>query len=288
MSALDGPGRASPQWEVDIAVRTGARRHTMSAVRTDLAAEPTAPPSRSRLRLVRDAAAELLLVLVLFGLYKAGRGLIAGRESLALQHGELVHHAETVLRLPSEAAIQAAVASEALFQAANSYYTAVHFPLMVAFLVWGFARRSRAEYRWARNLLTIQTGAALAIHTLFPLAPPRMFPELGFVDTMTRFGPSPYEGASADVANQFAAMPSLHVGWAVLIAYVVARTGPRWLAVVAAGHAVLTTAIVVVTANHWWLDAMVGVLLLVVADLALRTLDLRPRSAQDAATAHVP
>lgn len=148
---------------------------------------------------------------------------------------------------------------------ANVYYTGVHFPLMVAFRLWGFVCRPRAEYRWARNLLAAQTAMALVIHVVFPLAPPRMFAQWGFVDTMTTYGPSPYEGASADLANQFAAMPSLHVGWAALIAFVVVRTGPRVLAVPAVAHACLTVAVVVVTANHWWLDAVVGIVLLIPA-----------------------
>src|SRR3546814_13953080 len=59
--------------------------------------------------------------------------------------------------LPSEAAIQHAVGGARLFEAANVYYVSVHFPLTIAFLVWGFVARPRAEYRWARNLLVVQT-----------------------------------------------------------------------------------------------------------------------------------
>ncbi|QCC77191.1 phosphatase PAP2 family protein [Nocardioides daphniae] len=223
---------------------------------------------RSRPLYVR-AALEVGLVLVLFGIYKIGRQLVADQVPEAMRHADMVRSVQANLWLPSEAAIQASVHVELLMRAANVYYTSVHFPLMVVFLAWGFLRRTPAEYRWARNLVVIQTGAALAIHVFFPLAPPRMFPEWGFVDTMERYGPSPYEGVSGDVANQFAAMPSLHVGWAVLIAYVVYRTGPRWWAYVAATHALLTAVIVVITANHWWLDGFVGIALLVVAVLVL-------------------
>ena len=216
------------------------------------------------------AVGELALVVALFGVYKLGRALVADQQLQAMQHADLVRQVEAVLRLPSEAAVQAAVGSESLFRVANTYYTGVHFPLMAMFLVWGFARRPAPEYVWARSLLVLQTGAALLVHIAFPLAPPRMFPQWGFTDTMTILGPSPYDGTSGALANEFAAMPSLHVGWAVLIAYVVARTGPRWLAGAAAAHALLTTFVVVVTANHWWLDGAVGVLLFVLADAALR------------------
>ena len=99
-----------------------------------------------------------------------------------------------------------------------------------------------------------------------PLAPPRMLPSLGFVDTMTVFGPSAYSGDAATVSNQFAAMPSLHVGWALLIAVVVIRTANsrwRWATI---AHPVLTTLVVVVTANHYWIDAVVSALLLGLVD----------------------
>ena len=72
------------------------------------------------------------------------------------------------------------------------------------------------------------------------------------------------------MANQFAAMPSLHIGWAALIAYVILRTGPRWLALVAAGHLLVTVLVVVVTANHYWLDGIVALVLLSLAVAVVR------------------
>ena len=152
--------------------------------------------------------------------------------------------------------------SDSLLHAANIYYFSVHFPTMIAFLVWGYLFRPRAEYHWARNLVIALTCTALVVHIVFPLAPPRMFPQWGFVDTMATFGPNAYAGTSGAMANQFAAMPSLHIGWAALIAYVIHRTGPRWLAWVATAHFAITVLVVVVTANHYWLDGIVALLLL--------------------------
>jgi hypothetical protein len=103
------------------------------------------------------------------------------------------------------------------------------------------------------------------VHLLVPLAPPRMFPQWGFVDTMATLGPDAYAGRSGAVANQIAAMPSLHVGWALLIAYVAWRCAPRWLALVASAHAAVTVLVVVVTANHFWLDGIVAAALLALA-----------------------
>jgi hypothetical protein len=217
---------------------------------------------------VLRAVLELVLVAVLFELYRFGRLLARGQEVAAYENAVDVHHLERLLHLPSEAAIQGLVPSSVL-HLANVYYVSVHFPVMVAFLVWGYLFRPRAEYRWARNLVILLTGTALVVHIIYPLAPPRMFPQWGFVDTMAAFGPDAYAGASGDLANQFAAMPSLHVGWAALIAYVVHRTGPRWLAWLATAHVLVTVFVVVVTANHYWLDGIVAVMLLGVATALL-------------------
>ena len=214
-------------------------------------------------RFVRRTLIEAVIVGALFLLYNAGRLVIEGQELTARSNADLVRRIESMVRLPSEASVQDAMSAVPhLFELANQYYVTLHFPVMIAFLVWGFLRRPRAEYVWARNLLVIMTFLGLALHMVFPLAPPRMFPEWGFTDTMAVWGPSAYDGASAAVANQYAAMPSLHIGWALLIAFVVLRTGPRPLAAVAVLHAALTVFVVVITANHWWLDGIIAAALL--------------------------
>ena len=82
-------------------------------------------------------------------------------------------------------------------------------------------------YRHVRNLFVIVTGLGLVMHAVYPLAPPRMLP--GFIDTIARYGPSIYERSDvASVANQYATMPSMHFGWAVLVAYGAVQTGRRW------------------------------------------------------------
>ena len=166
--------------------------------------------------------------------------------------------------------MQSLVPWDSALHAANIYYFSVHFPTMIAFLVWGYLFRPRAEYHWARNLVIALTCSALIVHIIYPLAPPRMFPQWGFIDTMTTFGPNAYAGTSGAMANQFAAMPSLHIGWAALIAYVIHRTGPRWLAWIATGHFAVTILVVVVTANHFWLDGVVALMLLACAALVIR------------------
>jgi len=209
---------------------------------------------------------EIGLLGALWVLYDAGRLIGLGRETEAKAHANMVHGLERFVHLPSEAAIQGALHGlPQLYELANTWYVSMHFPVTISFLVFGFVFKPREQYVWARNLLIVQTFLALVVHVVFPLAPPRMFPTWGFVDTMARYGPNAYGGASGAVANQFAAMPSLHFGWALLIAHVLARTGPRWLAVVAGLYCATTGVVVVITANHWLLDGAVAALLLGVA-----------------------
>ncbi len=206
---------------------------------------------------------EILLLVTLFFAYRLGRLAITGHDDLAIANAWRVWDVERLLMLPDEETLQDWVLQwPDLLKAANWYYVGVHFPVTLAFLAWGWLRRPPAEYRWARRLIITLTAFAMLLHVAMPLAPPRMLSSLGFLDTMAAFGPSAYGGGAATVANQFAAMPSLHVGWALLIALVVVRTAKsRWRWVVVA-HPVLTTLVVVVTANHYWIDAVVVALML--------------------------
>jgi hypothetical protein len=206
---------------------------------------------------------EIVLLITLFVAYRLGRLAITGHDDLAIANAWRIWDVERLLRLPDEETFQQWVLQwPDVLKAANWYYVGVHFPVTLAFLAWGWLRRPPAEYRWARRLIITLTAFAMLLHVAMPLAPPRMLSSLGFLDTMAVFGPSAYDGGAATVANQFAAMPSLHVGWALLIALVVVRTAKsRWRWVVVA-HPVITTLVVVVTANHYWVDAVVVALLL--------------------------
>lgn len=208
----------------------------------------------------------MALVASLFLAYRLGRLAITGHDQLAVTNAWWVWDIERTLRLPDEELFQQwALQWPDLLRAANWYYVSVHFPLTAAFLIWGWLRRPPEEYRYARRLLSLLTGLALVVHVVMPLAPPRMLSSLGFLDTMAVFGPSAYGDSSATIANQFAAMPSLHVGWALLLAIVVVQTARsrwRWIAML---HPLITVIVVVATANHYWVDAIAAALLLMVA-----------------------
>jgi hypothetical protein len=232
---------------------------------------PATPGEASPARRPR-ALGELLLVAGLFLAYKAGRLLTAGNVGEAAAHASAVWHLERLLRLPSELAIQHTVLSQQwLTSAADNYYAYVHFPATIACLLWLYLRRP-AFYRRTRQILAGLTATALLVQLAYPLAPPRLTPGTGLLDTGTLYGPAVYGPPATDtLSNQYAAMPSLHVGWAIVVAVaLVAATRNRlrwlWLA-----HPVITLSVVVATGNHYWLDAAVAMaLLVVVAALVLR------------------
>ncbi|MBT2405182.1 phosphatase PAP2 family protein [Streptomyces sp. ISL-87] len=223
-------------------------------------AGPPRGPKGERRRLIR----ELLLVAGLFTVYKAGRTLSTDRTDEAFRNAARVWDAERALHLPGEGAVQRLLLhGDAVIHTANTYYAAVHFPATALFLVWLYLRRP-AHYLWARRGLAVLTGAALALHLTFPLAPPRMLDTARLVDTGQVYGPTVYGAAPAadTMANQFAAMPSLHFGWALMLALgMIAATGSRWRALWLL-HPLVTLLVVVGTANHYWLDAIVATVLL--------------------------
>ncbi|MFE1312932.1 phosphatase PAP2 family protein [Streptomyces sp. NPDC058755] len=227
---------------------------------------------------------EFLLVAGLFLVYKLGRQLATGHTADAFHNAHRVWDLERAVHLPHETAVQSALLhGDALVHLANTYYATVHFPATLAFLVWLYLRRP-AHYVWARRVLAVVTSAALVLPFVFPLAPPRMLTGTGLVDTARIYGPSVYGPPSSDhLSNQFAAMPSLHFGWALMVAIgLIAATRPpashhhpnrgaarrsirpsrRWLWLL---HPVITLLVIVGTANHYWLDAIVATAMLGVA-----------------------
>jgi membrane-associated phospholipid phosphatase len=229
------------------------------------AREPYSPSRRPPL--IR----ELLLIAALYLAHKFGRQAANGQFADAYENADRVWDTERRLRLPSEASVQGLLLhSETLIRSVNVYYATVHFPAIVLFLAWMYWRRP-AHFVWFRWVLTWLTGAALVLHLLVPLAPPRLFRETGMVDTGVVYGPSVYGKPDPDsMANQFAAMPSLHVGWAVVVAFgliIATRGWLRWLWLI---HPLITLLAVVGTGHHYWADGIVAVVLLAAIVLMLR------------------
>ena len=230
-------------------------------------AEPVWSPGVRRWwhsRLGASFGRELLLIVGLLLFYKFGRSLVSSETSRAVHHARAVISIERDLSIFTEERLQQAVigAGHTVEWLLNAYYLFAHILVTAIAFLWLYLRHPNTYVRFRRVMIAM-TLVGLALHLLYPLAPPRMFPNLGFVDTGRVVGPASYGKGSAysGFANQFAAMPSLHFGWALAVAWGVilaSRNRLRWLVVL---HPVLTLAAIVLTANHYWLDAIVAALL---------------------------
>ena len=222
---------------------------------------------------------ELALVVALLLAYKYARFLGKDHVEAALRNARDVIGIERTLGVFSEAHLQDLVLQDTAFvRFLNTYYLVAHVAVTAAAFVWLYVRHA-ATYRRFRNVMIVITLTGMVGHLLVPLAPPRMFPRLGFVDTAKVLGPASYGGSSPykGFANQFAAMPSLHFGWALVIAWaVLLATSSRWRYLVVL-HPVITLAAIVLTANHYWLDAVAATVLFAFALGVDRLLERRRR-----------
>jgi hypothetical protein len=183
---------------------------------------------------------------------------------------------------------QAVLAARWFIKAMNIYYGTLHFVITVGLLVWLYMKRHHA-YRAMRNLLGLTTGLALIGYWAFPLAPPRLYkcnhsiPASGpagryaigkcFDDTLAKVGGlwSYHSPVAKAVANQYAAMPSLHFAWALWCAIVIHRHSRHaWVRALGLLYPLLTLMSIVITANHYFLDAVGGAVLILTASSVIR------------------
>jgi PAP2 superfamily len=227
----------------------------------------SAPARATRLFVVREVA----VMAFLFVCYRQVRYLTRNHTSAATTNAHRVVEFERSLGAFTEGWVQdLALHSHAVITVLNRYYVTVHFPLTALFVVWALIRH-RSAFRQIRTWLYTVTAAALAIHVAFPLAPPRMLAEHHFVDTLQVYGPRIYSSdTTQSIANQYAAMPSLHFGWAIIVAagFVAIKRTRRSL--LALAHPVITLLAIVATANHYWVDAAVALGLIVLAAIIIR------------------
>ena len=237
---------------------------------------------KPRLAAIAVFTQESGLILALFALWQLAGSLAGVSPDGALARARWIWHFERIVHLPSETSMQKVILHYPLVvQFFNLYYDSLHFPVLVATLIWLFVRH-RDRYKRLRTTLVGLTGACLLVQ-LIPVAPPRMMPATGMVDTAIKYHQSVYGTTAGFDPDQLSAMPSVHVGWAILVAVAVIttlRSRWRWLAVL---YPVLTTLAVIVTANHFWLDGIVAGLILVLVlavQTGTRTLYARLRAPQ--------
>lgn len=206
---------------------------------------------------------ELVLVGVLYFAYEVVADVTAGSRATALANALSEVHLEQSLGVFDEHAIQAVVLKVRwLIQACNDYYATVHFVMPVVVLLWLWWRFP-VRYRQWRNALAWLTAISLVVFVVFPVMPPRLLPHsFGFVDTVRTLGGAGHldDVLLTDVGDPYAAMPSLHVAWALWCCVAMLPTvRHRWLRALLVADPIVTTFVVIVTANHFFLDVAAGV-----------------------------
>ncbi|MEV7567533.1 phosphatase PAP2 family protein [Streptomyces tanashiensis] len=211
--------------------------------------------------------AELSLIAVVYAAYSGGRLLVKGDEASAVEHGLAILRFEERLGIDAEHPLNRLFTDvPALGVPADFAYASLHYLVTPAVLVWLFRRRP-AHYRAARTWLMLSTLLGLVGFTLLPTCPPRLLDAAhGFTDTMAHFASYGWWGGEASaprglggLTNQYAAMPSLHVGWALWCGVMLWRYGRTPLTkALGVAYPLVTALVVMGTANHYLLDAVAG------------------------------
>ena len=207
---------------------------------------------------------ELAFIILLTFAYFLTRGLIRGRASDAYANARSLIALERTLHLDPEQALQTLVLHHTwLLDFVNVYYLAGHLPVLIGVAVWLYWRHPSA-YTWFRNSFLFSALIGLSIYVWLPMAPPRYMP--GFVDTMAQSGNGLDGSAVSLLYNPYAAMPSLHCGWAALAGIVVFMTTRSWwgklIGLLIPIGMIFT---VIATGNHYLLDIVAGLAIIAVS-----------------------
>jgi membrane-associated phospholipid phosphatase len=222
---------------------------------------------------------ELLVVVLAVSIYFGVRGRTEGNVDRAVQNARWVVDVERALGINVEAQVQAwGRGSDAFVSLMNWIYIWGHWPVIVVTLLWLVVRHP-ATYVVTRNAMLLSGAFGMVVFALFPLAPPRLM-DLGLLDTVTEYSSSYRVLQPPGFVNQYAAMPSLHMGWDLLIGMaIVGSAGSLLLRALGALLPVLMGWAVIATANHYVVDLVAGVVLVLVCHAvvsrraALRTRD---------------
>ena len=229
----------------------------------------------------RFVVLEVSLLAVLYVGYSASRLLASNDRAEALDRARALLGLEQTWHLDLERALNTWLVQHDVLAVASSYwYATTHYLVTAAVLVWLFVRRP-ALYPRARTALVVASLAGLACYLAMPMAPPR-FVE-GYADVLALHSQAGWWGGDAsapkglgDITNQLAAFPSLHAGWALWVAIVVAHAGVhRAWRVAGVVYAFVTALVVVGTGNHWVLDVVAGWAVVAVAWVVVEIVVLR-------------
>ena len=211
-----------------------------------------------------DVLRQVSLFLAAYLAYRVVRGLVEGKATAAFQHARELISIERTLHLFVEPSVQAwASGSHVVMVSASWLYVNAQGSVTIAALLYLYLRHNRSFY-FVRNMFMIAMAIALVGYVVFPTAPPRFLPEWGFIDTVSDLTPVNVSNSSASMSamfNPYAAVPSMHVAFALMIGWPLARlTRHSAVRVLWALYPFLMTFVIVITANHFIADALLGAL----------------------------
>ena len=210
-------------------------------------------------RRLQQPVREVVLIAAAIILYFGVRGLIATRIEIAYQNAEHVVAIERSTGTFVEPGLQAAASRHGwLVDAVSYFYIYGHWPVLLCTMAWLLIRH-RESYPTYRNAMLISGAIGLAVFALFPVAPPRFLAVYGFVDTVTEQTSAYRLLQPPAFVNQYAAVPSLHFGWNLLMGIAIARLAGHWLMRLFGWLMPLAMlASIVLTANHYLFDGLAG------------------------------
>jgi membrane-associated phospholipid phosphatase len=226
-----------------------------------------------------DAGRQLGILVLVDIAYELVRGIADGQRAEAIAHGRQVIDFERSTHSLFEPSLQAFfLPVHWLVDFANQIYLNSQFSITLAFLVWLYLFRNESYY-FVRNMFVVSMGLALVGYTLYPTAPPRMFPEHGFVDTITDFSNVNHDSALAKIfINPYAAVPSMHCAFALMIGGTGVRVSRHWFTrAFWASWPLLVAWVVIVTGNHYWADVALGWMVAATSALVAHRLLARAR-----------
>jgi PAP2 superfamily len=247
---------------------------------------PLFPLLPARMRRQRRPALwqEIAFILLSYWVYSLVRDAVPTHETPAFQHAHSVLDLETSLHINIELTLNKIVDAARwggwhwLANISDYYYAIMHFIIVIVVLIWVYVRHPM-NYRSTRTALYAANGLAAIGFWFYPLAPPRLLTSPHFIDTVVKYHTwgSWGSGGVAKVSNQFAAMPSLHIGWSLWAGITLFMLSKRWwLRALGLLYPVATLFVILGTANHFVLDAVGGVVVLTLGFLIQRALTGRP------------
>jgi membrane-associated phospholipid phosphatase len=225
-----------------------------------------------------DAARQWLLFAGAYYLYRIVRGLVDGHPNVAYQHARDIVNVERSLHTFVEADVQRWAIDHSFFiHVANWMYVNSHFVVTTTFLAWLYITRNHAYY-FVRNMFMIAMGFALVLYVVFPTAPPRFLPEWGFQDSVANFVGTAASQSAGVLYNPYAAIPSMHVAFSLMIAIPASQlVKHRVLKVLWSFYPLLITFVVIATGNHFWIDAALGAMVAACSALLAKNAFARAR-----------